>query len=369
MSELQPYSPATNEPVAPTTCSYRFITKNGKRYKIPIEPAERKEQFQYTNTNTARNWTGTYFPPEEKINTNGDTTSSSTTTGNEDDAEEIQLENPMRVDDSAILFFVGQWELPPSGRLHFHFVVCFNSPQRVTGARRILNHYHGYIEPVRSLEAAIQYCTKPETRVGTIYRLGNEPPGQGRSAGSLQIFNAALSGQSLTSLMDEYPNLFARHHTAISKICAYKDKPRYLHEAPEVLIYFGITGSGKSHKAYEENPGAYRKIMAGKWWDGYDAQQTVIFEEFDPGAKDEIQLPEILKILDKYPYRCEIKGGAVQLKANKFIFTTNINPLTWWPGHIQRAAFRRRVTNIYLFPEKFDPATMTEPKFHVCSME
>ena len=57
----------------------------------------------------------------------------------------------------------------------------------------------------------------------------------------------------------------------------------------------------------------------------------------------------MLKILDKYPYQVELKGASTQLKANHFIFTTNIDPREWYEGHPQVPAFCRRVTKVIKF--------------------
>jgi len=42
----------------------------------------------------------------------------------------------------------------------------------------------------------------------------------------------------------------------------------------------------------------------------------------------------------------EIKGGAIVLKAKKFIITSNINPELWYPNstELQREALQRRIT-------------------------
>ncbi len=46
-------------------------------------------------------------------------------------------------------------------------------------------------------------------------------------------------------------------------------------------MYWGVSGGGKSHKAWSENPEAYDKDDT-KWWTGYNGQDVVIWDDFDP---------------------------------------------------------------------------------------
>lgn len=287
-----------------------------------------------SGTESSRAWMGTYYHDGSMI-----------------DAYTVDLRVPFRFNDDAIKYFIGQWEKTGTGKLHFHYVVIMKQPSKKTGVRRAIDCWKGQLEACKSVEGSLFYVSREDKRLlnTKLVEFGVPPPGQGVPQGKLDAMKAAIDGKSLTHIMEHYPDQYARYHAAINKVIAHKDQPRFLSEAPVVEIYYGPTGTGKSHKAFHENPGAYRKILAGKWWDGYDNNQCVIFEEFNPTAKNELDLPELLKAMDKYPYRVEIKGGSMQLKANKFIFTTNINPADWFDGHPQQAAFRRRVTRVLYF--------------------
>lgn len=308
----------------------------------------RFNQIMRSDTQSARAWFGTYYHDGSMVN--------STT---------VDLSLPFRFTNDCLKYFVGQWERTEQGKLHFHYVAIFNQPVKCSGAKRALDCWRGRLEPSKSDDATLFYATREDKRLkGTeLVEFGTPPPGQGRPQGKIEAMKAALDGKSLTYIMENYPDQYARYHAAINKIVDKMDTPRFLAQMPEVYIYWGPTGTGKSFAAYNENPGAYRKILAGKWWDGYNNEETVIFEEFDPAAKNEQQIPEFLKILDRYPYRIEIKGGSMQLKAKKFIFTTNINPSGWWNGHPQVEAFHRRITKIEHFTTPGDSTKRTPYKF------
>lgn len=322
-----------------------------KRYKMALPARTETEpffQFEGSLSRTSRNWTGSYFPPPNEIEEEADGTA-------------ILPNVPARfkLDDHRIKYFVGQWEQKEQGKLHYQFTVVYTTPVRQNQAREILGHWHGYLDICRSLESAITYCTKPEGRLGAIYEHGELGLGKGKSTATAGMLQDVLDGMPIGQVMEMYPGLFARNVNAVFKMASHADlkRGRYLDEMPEVYIYYGVTGSGKSYKAYHENPNAYRKLGSAKWWDGYEDQECVILEEFNPDDKNTPELTDLLKLFDRYPYRGEIKGGTVQIMAKKFIITTNLDPTRWWTGHIQQRAFHRRVTNILVFPEAYTEGT------------
>lgn len=253
----------------------------------------------------------------------------------------------------------GQWEWggdsDKSGRLHIQFAVTFRDNVRPPQARRILGGEHGpftgFLSPAYS-SGCWDYVSKKESRVQTIPGYGDLRGELGNRSDLDVLYEAIANGLPLWEIMSRFPRQYMRNATAVGKLCAMHDRPRPYVDAT-VEIWFGVTGSGKSTKAYEENPQAYRKTIPGKWWEGYKGEETVIFEEFNPQEDKELRLPELLKILDKFPYQVEIKGASLQLRAHKFIFTTNIDPREWYPGHPQMPALCRRVTGVRHFRVSF----------------
>jgi len=92
---------------------------------------------------------------------------------------------------------------------------------------------------------------------------------------------------------------------------------------PEVTWLYGLTGTGKSKLAHQMLPNAYTKSEGSKWWDGYDAHDTVILDDF---RGDWMKLSELLTLLDRYERRVEYKGGTRQFLAKKIIITSCKSP-------------------------------------------
>lgn len=300
-----------------------------------------KNNYHPASTNPSRYWIGTYYPTEEEN-------------------KQYLLDGtvpPLRMDYERedVTCWRGQWEFggqtDKDGRLHVQFAVCLRDQCRVPQARRILGGHHGpftgWLEPARS-QAVWDYVVKEASRVKAIDGYGNLTDDTGHRSDLDIIYAEIAKGSPIWDIMSRFPRQFMRNHAAISKLCAMYDRPRPYGPCT-VEIWWGVTGSGKSHQAFSQFPDAYRKTIPGKWWEGYKGEKVVVFEEFNPAEDKELRLPELLKILDKYPYQVEIKGASMQLQANHFIFTTNIDPRTWYEGHPQVPAFCRRVSRVCRF--------------------
>ena len=108
-----------------------------------------------------------------------------------------------------------------------------------------------------------------------------------------------------------------------SELLKYYEKKRDW--VPNVKWYYGSTGTGKTKAAYDEYNGKdfWRSSKNLKWWEGYDAHENVLIDEF---RADFCTFHELLEILDRYDYRVECKGGSRQLLAKNIIITSNKHP-------------------------------------------
>ena len=85
--------------------------------------------------------------------------------------------------------------------------------------------------------------------------------------------------------------------------------------------YYGASGTGKSRKARDDNPGYYIKPL-NKWWDGYVDQPCVIIEEWDPETS-KWGATFLKQWCDHHSFAAEIKGGCTCIRPPKIIVTSN----------------------------------------------
>lgn len=116
----------------------------------------------------------------------------------------------------------------------------------------------------------------------------------------------------------------------------------------EVHVFWGATGTGKSKRAWEEaGVQAYGKDPRTKWWCGYRGEEHVIFDEF----RGAIDIAHLLRWLDRYPVRVELKGTSRPLLCKAIWITSNVDPRDWYPDldEATKEALLRRLTNITHF--------------------
>lgn len=241
----------------------------------------------------------------------------------------------------------GQQERGAGGFLHWQIVVCFQANKRRSG---VVERYPGAHAELTRSPAALAYVWKEDTRVeGSQFEHGTPPFKRNNKVDWAKQLELAKGGR----LGEMEPGVVIRNFSAISKIAAAHYVP-VMRDQPVVKVFWGVTGSGKSHTAMHQATqtdngsfaNVYYKAGSNKWWDGYRGQTKVVIEEFD-GC---IGITHLLKWFDKYPCGVEVKGGCEPLLATEFWVTSNVSPDEWWgrqegkkPTEEQLAALRRRI--------------------------
>ena len=124
------------------------------------------------------------------------------------------------------------------------------------------------------------------------------------------------------------PKLLVSHFSGLHKAAAVMYPNQQMPDTESKMYwYYGPSGSGKSRRAIEENPGHYKK-MCNKWWDGYIDQKVVLIEDFDNRHE---KLVHHLKIwADRYAFGAEVKGGKIDIRPETIIVTSNYHPREIW---------------------------------------
>ena len=207
-----------------------------------------------------------------------------------------------------------------NGFLHWQLVVKFKRKVRLGGVRALFGPFHA--EPTRSAKA-MEYVWKEDTRIpGTQFELGRKPFNRSSATDWALIRTQAQSG----SLSPIPPDVYIRCYNQLRRI--ESDYARPVGMPKTVNCYWGASGTGKSHLAWEQaGPNAYSKDPRTKFWDGYRNEENVVIDEF----RGSVDIAHILRWFDKYPVRFEVKGSSRVSSVRNIWITSNLHPKDWYP--------------------------------------
>lgn len=243
---------------------------------------------------------------------------------------------PPAVLPAGIVYMLGQGELAASGYRHWQLVVYFARSVRLSAAKEPFSP-DSHAEPTRS-SAADAYVHKDDTSIaGTRFEVGLKPVRRNVVKDWDAIWEYATKGD----LMAIPSDVRIRCYSTFKKIGESHLQPVAI--VRRCFVYWGKSGSGKSRRAWEEaGLHCYSKDPRTKFWCGYTGQDHVVLDEF----RGSIDISHLLRWLDRYPVRVELKGSSTALAMTTCWITSNIHPRDWYPDLDEETknALLRRLT-------------------------
>jgi len=240
----------------------------------------------------------------------------------------------------SVKYLVYGREVGESGTPHLQGYVVFVESKTLSAVKKLIPRAH--LEPAKgNHEQAETYCIKD----GDVVRRG-EKPQQGKRTDLHDVIDACKAGSTQRELIEEHTSVYARYPKFVDMCRTVYTAPRDPRVAPNIRVFYGEPGAGKTRSAVEELPQAFMKTPTTlHWWDGYDMQTDVIIDEADKGY---LKLCEMLSILDRYPLKVKVHGGVVEFVATNIILTANKHPDDWYPGcsEYERGGLLRRIGEI-----------------------
>jgi len=226
---------------------------------------------------------------------------------------------------------------------HLQGYVCFAKRLRFTQVKQFLGTKCHIEKAKGSPEQNRTYCSKD----GDYIECGRLPAGAGSRSDLLSVQAAIKAGNTRDDIRDQFFNVYAKYARFFDSYIMDQLKPRTW--ATENIVFWGKTGTGKTKQVYtfHKLEDIY-KHTGERWFDGYEGQPVVLFDDFTGGV---FPLSYLLQIMDRYPMKVPIKGGFTQWIPKTIYFTSNINPDDWYSGAIQehRNALKRRINKITEF--------------------
>ncbi len=204
----------------------------------------------------------------------------------------------------------------------------------------------------------IVYCTKPddlpeELGLRFSFRWGElVGAGQGRRTDILAVKRQIDQGVSELEIWraEETFQPMLKYHKGFDRYRILVTVGNCIQR--RVIVYWGPTGTGKSHSAKQRFPTAYRVPHpkgSGTYWDGYTGQSAVIVEEMS-GARFSHNF--LLDLCGDTPLHVPIHGGLVPFTSTYIVFTADRHPGHWYSKlyaehpHLW-AMFERRIEEVH----------------------
>lgn len=260
---------------------------------------------------------------------------------------------------------------PDTGRLHYQGYMEFGEQVRFSWIKKNvpeLARAH-FDERRGSQDQAIAYCTKQESRVEGPFIHGRKSScsKQGQRK-DLEAIREMIKNDPLVSrgeLEDRYFTQMMRYGHAITDYKRRQTPPRNWKTI--TLVFYGYPGLGKSTLMKHIAPllasdgRVYHvpgKKGSGQYYDDYDSQEVVIFDEF---AGDRLRPIEFNQLADEHPCVVPSHGKAGhQFVAKYLLIGTNYLPRRWWADRSEAQIRQtiRRIDGMFVFrrkiPDTFD---------------
>jgi len=219
------------------------------------------------------------------------------------------------------VYIKGQLEKGAGGFTHWQVVVVLDCKRSLVWIKHTFGE--GCHAELSRSPAATDYCWKEETQVvGTQFEIGTKPFQRNSKTDWQRCWDLAKLGD-LDGLP---PSIRVCHYRTVKLIGTDFSKPVATERC--CSVFWGVTGSGKSKRAWTEATfDAYPKDPRNKWWCGYNNHLNVVIDEF----RGDIGISHLLRWLDRYPVLVETKGSSSVLVAKRFWITSNIDSRNWYP--------------------------------------
>lgn len=225
----------------------------------------------------------------------------------------------------------GEEKAPETGTPHWQGYVEFDKLKRFGQVRRIVEGLHVEYR-IGTQQQAIDYCkglSAGKTPNEVVHEDGTPTPNVAGRRNDLLAAVATLKEGGIRAVAEDHPGTLVKYTRGMLFLDSVirRRKP-----VPQVTLCFGPSDSGKTRYFFDNAPEDDSWVMPvsdGLWFDGYFGEKWALIDEFD-GRCNKVTLRVLLRVLDRYPVRVQIKGAFTPFTPEHIVITTNIHPRLWY---------------------------------------
>lgn len=223
------------------------------------------------------------------------------------------------------------------GTPHLQGYVEMANPITFPGWKKLLGE-RCHIEPRRgTAQEASAYCKKD----GLFHEYGTISQ-QGKRTDLETVGRLICNKTPLAHVAVEYPELYIKYHRGLEALTLQQFVDRDPKSPPKVIWFWGVAGAGKTSAIYKLHNIKDIYIKDGTmWWNNYTQQNVILIDDFD----GKWPYRDFLRLLDRYPYQGQYKGGYVKINSPFIYITCEYAPHHFWSGN-ELAQVTRRISEI-----------------------
>lgn len=207
---------------------------------------------------------------------------------------------------------------PTTGRKHYQCHCYTSNAISLATAVKRLKPFH--VEVSKDPPASVEYCKKEGDFVET-----GDFPCPGKRTDLLEVRDRIMNGVlTVATIIVESPDLYHQYGRTLQAIEDQKNRRKKRCWMPDCYWLWGPTGVGKTRQVHEKESDLYvYPYEKAGWWDNYDGQEAVLFDDF----RGQLPLNEVLRLCDRYDYSVARRGRAPIPMLAKRIYFTSCKPL------------------------------------------
>lgn len=238
-------------------------------------------------------------------------------------------------------------EVGSNGTPHLQGYIEWGNPKRFSTLKNLNPRIH-WENRKGSAEQAAKYCMKD----GDYIERG-ERSQQGKRTDLDIACEMIIDKTPMKDIAIANPSTYVKYHKGLEKLKFIIQEDRT--EAPKVFWRWGKSGVGKTRYCVDKHPDHYIKDGT-PWWDGYEHQEAIIIDDFC-GLWP---FRDLLRLLDRYAYQGQVKGGYVKINSPYIYITCEYHPTHFWSGN-ELDQVMRRVTDVTEVAGNTNAATCVTP--------
>lgn len=229
---------------------------------------------------------------------------------------------------------IGLEKCPSTGRMHLQGYCELEEQLRMSSIKKLFDDSGIHIEQRRgTAKEAADYCKKDGD-----YLEAGTPKAQGKRTDLEEACQLILERKSMKEVANNNPSVYVKYHKGLQALKNVQFEHRT--DKPTVHWRWGLAGTGKTRYCVDTHPCHYIKDGT-QWWDGYEQQEAIIIDDFD----GRWPYRDLLRLLDRYQYQGQTKGGYVKINSPFIYITCEYPPSEFWAGN-ELDQISRRIASV-----------------------